>query len=134
MGIICNNNNKNMAYPYTMYRCGQGNFGRSQVIKTNIRFDLVRKTYQGEGYGSNHPSLRALVDANQSILKREFHESFPFYKGEMSSTDAFLTLLHEPKGTYLLRGNSEGDLRFSIRSQLDQDPEESEEQSVKLVG
>ena len=52
----------------------------------------------------------------------------------MSSTDAFLTLLHEPKGTYLLRGNSEGDLRFSIRSQLDQDPEESEEQSVKLVG
>ena len=74
--IICYNNNKNMAYPFTMYRCTQGNFGRSQVIKTNIRFDLVRKTFQAEGYGNNHPSLRALVDANQSILKREFHETY----------------------------------------------------------
>ena len=67
-------NNKNTAYPYTIYRSSQGNFGRTQVMKVNIRYDLVRKTYQAEGYGSNHPSLRSLVDANKLLLKREFYE------------------------------------------------------------
>ena len=42
----------------------------------------------------------------------------------MDSTAAFLTLLHEPKGTYLLRENDKGDLRFSVRSQLDHDPDD----------
>ena len=67
-------NNKNLAYPYTIYRCVQGNFDRSQVIKKNIRFDIKRKTYQADGYGTNHPTLRDLVNSNKSILKREFHE------------------------------------------------------------
>ena len=66
--------NKNMAYPYTIYRCVKGNFARSQVIKNNIRFDLIRKTYQAEGYGTNHPTLRDLVNSNKSLLKREMHE------------------------------------------------------------
>ena len=73
-------NNNNKAYPYTIYRCSQGNFGRLQVRKDNIRYDLVRKTYQAEGYGSNHPSLRSLVDANKSLLKREFHERYDFFR------------------------------------------------------
>ena len=67
-------NNRNRAYPFTIYRCVQGKFVRSQVIKNNIRFDLTRKTYQAEGYGTNHPTLRDLVNSNKSLLKREMHE------------------------------------------------------------
>ena len=52
----------------------------------------------------------------------------------MDSTAAFLTLLHEPKGTYLLRENDKGDLRFSVRSQLEHDPDDDERNSVTLVG
>ena len=67
-------NNNNMLYPYTIYRCIEGSFGRSQVIKTNIRCDSTRKTYRADGYGNNHPSLRDLVDSNKVLLKREFYE------------------------------------------------------------
>ena len=52
----------------------------------------------------------------------------------MDSTAAFLTLLHEPKGTYLLRENDKGDLRFSVRSKLDQDPDDHEQDNIRLVG
>ena len=51
----------------------------------------------------------------------------------MDSTDAFLKLLEEEAGTYLLRENSRKELRLSVRSQLPNDYGQ-ESDSVKLVG
>ena len=51
----------------------------------------------------------------------------------MSSTDAFVMLLDEQTGTYLLRENSNNELRFSVRSKLPKS-EENATNNVKLVG
>ena len=51
----------------------------------------------------------------------------------MNSTDAFMMLLEEETGTYLLRENSNNELRLSVRSKLPR-TEENAINNVKLVG
>ena len=52
----------------------------------------------------------------------------------MESPEAYLLLLDEEKGTYLLRENSRGELRFSVRSQIDNINCGGSSGGVKLVG
>ena len=62
--------------------------------------------------------------------------SFSFYKGKLESDQAYLMLVNEPKGTYILRENSRGEPRFSVRSQVDTVQFQGAETGncVKLVG
>ena len=42
----------------------------------------------------------------------------PYYVGRMDNEKAYRLLLHKSEGTFLLRENDKGELRYSIRSNL----------------